>query len=204
MLMSLIALGGVRSRGHLSFEQIKAPEQIYGRRLYHPAHQSDVLRLQKLMEHGGYYLDCDVLCVKPFGDLLLGNKLVMGKQANDGLCNAVMLSPPKDKFMRHWHDCYKTFRSIGSDQYWDEHSVRLPAKLAKRYFWELRVLPADAFFYPIWGDMPAFMTEDRGFSNNSYTVHLWETFCWSLYENLTPHSILTSSSEFARLAKHLL
>src|SRR5690242_21674999 len=41
--------------------KVTAPREVFGKPLIHPAHQADVMRLQKLLEHGGIYLDVDVL-----------------------------------------------------------------------------------------------------------------------------------------------
>src|SRR5580698_8447412 len=69
---------------------IKAPREIFGRPLRHVAHQSDVVRLQKLIEHGGIYLDADVLVHQSFDDLL-GHSAVLGQEgegAQAGMANA--------------------------------------------------------------------------------------------------------------------
>ena len=109
--------------------------EIYGNNLYHYAHQSDVIRLQKLCKYGGIYLDIDTICLRSFKDLR-NNKFVLGIQPNKagtqiyGLCNAVMLSEKNSEFALKWIDEYTTFRSKGRDTHWDEHSVIIPLKLA--------------------------------------------------------------------------
>src|SRR5215831_12654750 len=51
-------------------ERITAPRTVFGNPLIHYAHRADVVRLQKLIEVGGIYLDCDVLVHRDFDDLL--------------------------------------------------------------------------------------------------------------------------------------
>ena len=40
------------------------------------------------------------------------------------------------------------FRSKGGDEYWDEHSVQVPGRLAKQFPREVTILPYYAFFWP--------------------------------------------------------
>src|SRR6476620_6963252 len=53
--------------------------EIFGRPLVHVAHRSDVVRLQKLIEYGGIYLDADVLVKRDF-DNLLEHSAVLGQE----------------------------------------------------------------------------------------------------------------------------
>jgi len=115
---------------------VELPDKIFGNQLNHYAHKCDVIRLEKIIERGGIYLDIDTICIKSFSDLLDTNHFVIGAQGsyNDldkvyGLCNAVMLSVPQSKFALKWYNSYKTFRSTGRDENWDEHSVLMPLRL---------------------------------------------------------------------------
>ncbi|HKD48957.1 MAG TPA: glycosyltransferase, partial [Rhizomicrobium sp.] len=65
------------SRELLTVVKIAAPQEIFGRPLKHVAHQSDVVRLQRLIAEGGIYLDADVLVHRSFDDLL-DNSTVLG------------------------------------------------------------------------------------------------------------------------------
>ncbi len=164
--------------------RIDAPEEIFGRPLLHVAHKADVVRLQVLIEHGGVYMDVDTLTVRPFDDLL-DNKFVMGIETADGkpvgLCNAIMMAEPRSMFALGWLKSYEAFRSKGRDEYWSEHSVKVPALLAERYPGEITILPNSAFFDPDW-------TRD-GLKKMFYAVnafpearahHLWEALAWNV------------------------
>jgi len=130
---------------YLTLIKVIPPTEIYGNKLYHYAHQADVIRLQKLIEHGGIYLDIDTICLKSFSDLLHYD-FVMGRQTNCdntetyGLCNAVVLSAPNSEFAQKWLETYKTFRSTGRDFYWDEHSVLKPLLLSNIYNDKIKIL----------------------------------------------------------------
>jgi len=120
--------------------QLTAPREIFGAPLAHVAHRSDVVRLQKLIEHGGIYLDADVLVQRDFDDLL-NESVVLGREGEFGLANAVILAEPNATFLVRWLDAYRSFRSKGKDEFWSEHSVLLPAKLAQAYPHEVTILP---------------------------------------------------------------
>src|ERR1700735_1976184 len=130
--------------------RIEAPREIFGRPLDHVAHRADVVRLQKLIEHGGIYLDADVLVQRSFDDLL-DHQTVLGQEGQNaqwGLANAVMLAEPRSPFLTRWLEEYRSFRG----EIWNEHSVQLPQKLARAHPSEITVLPPTAFFWPLWTD----------------------------------------------------
>jgi hypothetical protein len=189
--------------------KIDAPREIFGRPLRHVAHQSDVVRLQKLIRHGGIYLDADVFVQKSFDDLL-NESTVLGQEglhAEFGVANAVILAEENAPFLRRWYETYRTFRSLGRDEYWSEHSVQLPLRLADEFPSEITVLPHTAFYWPLWS--PAHLKWIFG-SNQSiplegvYANHLWEAVAWSYLEGLTPGKIRRLDTNFHRWAQPLL
>ena len=132
------------------------PDEVFGRPLRHYAHQADIVRLKSLLKTGGIYLDIDTICCRSFDDLLV-HPCVLGLQRDpigvcDGLCNAVILSEPGSTFLQEWFDSYRSFRADGCGQYWDEHSVRVPWRLAqitpegRAGRPDLHVEPAESFF----------------------------------------------------------
>ena len=46
----------------LTLNKVELPNEIYGNQIYHYAHKADIIRLQKLIEYGGIYLDIDTIC----------------------------------------------------------------------------------------------------------------------------------------------
>ena len=158
-------------------DRIELPTRVFGRPLWHYAHQCDLMRLLILRRYGGIYLDIDTLCVRPFTELL-DNTCVMGHQTGRGLCNAVILSEPEGVFVNAWLDSFRRFRSTGRDQYWDEHAVIVPGLLAHQP--QLRrsitICEERAFFFPHWNNMAAlFESGDEALFAQSYCIHYWET-----------------------------
>lgn len=182
----------------LTLEKIIPPTEIFGNKIYHYAHQADIIRLQKLIEYGGIYLDVDTLCLKSFENLL-SNDFVMGMQGeNYGLCNAVILSKPKSSFAIKWLDSYKNFRSKGMDEYWDEHSVIKPLELSKIYENEIKILNSNSFFYPLWTNINDIIfneniniDEYKLIISNNYCIHLWDTYSNNYLKNINENYIFT-------------
>ena len=54
-----------RMKSYVTLAQITPPERLMGVKLGYVQYQADVVRLQKLLEHGGIYLDTDILMLKP-------------------------------------------------------------------------------------------------------------------------------------------
>jgi len=183
-----------------------APTSIFGRPLNHFAHRADVLRLLRLQEEGGIYLDIDTLCLRPFTDLLT-QQCVMAWQGRHGLCNAVLLSEPRGAFINAWVESYREFRATGYDRYWDEHSVLVPARLARdpRYRPHLTILDRKAFFFPLWTQMRfLFKSNDLSLFRGSYCIHYWETVCRKWLEQITPENAVAGDTNFARFVRRVL
>jgi len=174
-----------------------------------PAHKSDIIRLQVLLEFGGIYADTDVIFIKPFDDLL-DNKFVMGAQGEngvEGLCPAVILSEKNSTFGLKWSEGFKDSFSggpPGSDT-WCTHSVRYPMELAKIVPNEIAVLNHEAFFWPLYHQehIKMLFEQDHKFEN-AYAHHLWESSGEKYLDNLTKDIILNTNTTFTNIVKDLI
>lgn len=196
------------AKRYVELVQINPPTEIYGRLLCHVAHQSDVVRLQRLLDEGGIYLDLDTITVRAF-DSLLDHEMVMGVQGRgdkiDGLCNAVMLAAPGARFVRRWLETYTSFRSKGRDRYWDEHSVQLPMKLARQHPEEITILDRGAFFHPSAepsGILDLFV-DNKSFPA-AYCHHLWEGLAWNLIKHLDERHVLAVETTYNMMARRFI
>lgn len=201
----------------LDLIKIEPPTEIFGNPLCHVAHQADIIRLQALIEEGGIYLDVDTISKKPFTDLL-HHDCVLGIQGYpngtaEGLCNGVILAKPNSEFLINWLSSYQTHRSKGRDDFWAEHSVHMPYKLANHYPNLLHIEPYSSFHYPLYhsGEPVAsthgiklLFEHDIEF-NDAYCHHVWESISWEPYlKNLTVDSILAVDSTYNRIARKFL
>jgi hypothetical protein len=196
---------------YLTLNMLTAPDQFMGRSLFHFAHQADVIRLQTLYNTGGIYLDLDTICVKPFTGLL-ENRFVIGKELHlpyrpknyrqklklavrkklglaeqlinpaPKLCNAVLLAEKNSEFVKIWMDQYRSFRSRGHDKYWNEHSGKVPMKLALKFPELVTLMNPYAFHYPLYNKkgMQELFEEVHHYPE-AFVHHLWESFSWEPY-----------------------
>ena len=55
----------------------------------------DIVRLQALVEHGGFYLDCDVELFQPLSRLPVDHRFTLGYMYNCALGTAFLYAPPQ-------------------------------------------------------------------------------------------------------------
>lgn len=193
---------------YIEFNKVEPPDSVYGNKLYHIAHKSDVLRLLLLKEIGGVYLDMDVICKKSFIPLFKYD-FVMGKQGkwrNMGLCNGVIFANKDSEFLKLWYHEFKYFRSKGHDKYWAEMSVRRPMELSKKYSQLIHVEPYDSFHYPLYYsfDIKKIFEKTIDFPN-AYCHHYWDGASYDKYlKNITVEEILNKDTTYNLIARKYL
>jgi hypothetical protein len=193
---------------YIKVKKVNPPKYVYWHRLRHFAHMADVMRLKILHQQGGIYLDLDTISVRPLTDLLK-HDFIIGLQSGTtiGLCNAVMMAKPKSKFVKFWLREYIGFRSKGFGHYWDEHSVRVPMKLAEKHPTLLYIANDRAFHYPTWEhpeNTKKLFEECHNFKE-AYVHHLWESTTWDDYlSKLTVEEVLKKDTSYNKIARQYL
>ena len=180
----------------------EAPTQVFGNAVTHLAHKADVIRLERLIQHGGIYLDTDVLVHRSF-DPLLDNSVVMGREGATALCNAVILAEKDAPFLSEWYANYRTFDGAQ----WNRHSVLLPFELAQRYGDEVKRLSERAFFWPDWqasGIHAMFGARDRPGVRGEFANHLWGQRARDYILDLTPGHVRGVNTPFHAWARPFL
>jgi hypothetical protein len=154
---------------------------------YRYAHQSDFIRLEKVLEHGGVYADIDTLFVNPFPDRLFSESFVLGREgdvvpspgepAEPSLCNALIMSEPGAEFGRRWLE----EMPLAFDGTWSRHSTLLPERLRQRHPDLVRVEPQRTFYKHAWtreGLGTLLEGLDRDFTG-VVSMHLWSHLWWA-------------------------
>lgn len=156
---------------NIIFEKINVPTHIGKKPLKKTAHKADIIRMQKLYERGGIYMDIDTISVRPYKQLLK-NKVVLGKEDKNKICNAIMMTEKKSEFFKIWMDNYeKHFVSDG----WGEASVILPKLLYEENKDKVKLMDEDVFFLPSWTEVDKIFNKPYDIPNNLITLHLWES-----------------------------
>lgn len=199
-----------KSKEYLNLVKVDTPTEIFGNKLSHYAHQTDILRLEILLREGGIYLDVDVICLNSFKPLLR-HDCVMGREGRYGLCNAVIMAKPGTKFLKTWYDQYRNFKPAE----WNKHSVFLPLELARRNAEDLHIEDPFAFFWPtisspgvLWrkrDPRASFLMKSKEMLaemilQQAYCMHLWNQGWGNKYlKDLTPAYIRETDNLFSRL-----
>ncbi|MBI51608.1 MAG: hypothetical protein CL779_00115 [Chloroflexi bacterium] len=158
----------------LILEKVELPTHIGNKVIKHYAHKSDKIRMEKLYERGGIYMDIDTISLRPYHGLLKYNTVLGYEIKKDNLiCNAIMLTKKKSAFFKLWLDNYiVNFNPEG----WGEASIYLPGKLHKEYPHLAHVLEEDVFFRPYAYNGKDIFENNKSLPPNLITLHLWESF----------------------------
>jgi hypothetical protein len=181
----------------VGLERVHIPNAIFGVKINRVQHKVDVLRLEILLAHGGIYLDLDTVCVRPF-DRFISNKVVMGRQNDFGLCNAVIVSPNNSEFLRIWYDGYREFHN---DQ-WDEFSVKLPMKISAEQPDLIDVEPPETFFLPNFlpNSLPDLYDGLKQFPE-AHVFHLWAYVAKEYIDEINIFSIFECETTYNLAAR---
>lgn len=198
-----------KTKSMVTLHYIEPPTEIFGVEITQPAHKSDVLRLQILLEYGGVYVDTDTIFVKTFQGLL-NNKFVLGQQninGSEGLCPAVILSEKNSIFGQYWLAGFKDSFKGGppGSPTWCTHSVHYPLQLARQIPEELTIVNHRAFFWPLYHQdhIEWMFLENHNFPD-AYSHHLWESSGKKYLDELTEEKIRIQNTTFTRLTRELL
>ena len=174
----------------IEFIKIDIPTHIGKKPLKKVAHIADKIRMEKLYEHGGIYMDIDTISIRPYKHLL-NNETVLGFEDSNSICNAVMLTIPKSRFFKIWLSKYeKEFNSDG----WGESSILLPYKIYIDNKDIVKVLPKETFFIPSYTETDKIFEKNNNISNELITLHLWESFSIKYIENIKDWSWMYNNS----------
>jgi hypothetical protein len=133
---------------------IAVPPQFLGNlRILGAAHQSDVWRLQQLIEHGGFYFDWDLLLLRPLEHMRSHVCVMALERMEPGYREVLGVSAvgaePGSQFLMMW---LATMPSVFDPSRYVAHSTVLAHRLAAKYLPLVRVLDYRAFYDPGWGE----------------------------------------------------
>ena len=144
------------AKEYATLVKINPLTEFQGVKLDYPQYQADVIRLQKLVELGGIYLDTDILTLKSF-DPLRHHSCVMGGEGYNGhveglntndldkigsISNAVIMAEPNHRFTKKW---LELLPSKFKHSIWAYHAVVLPLEMVKEDHTLYHVEPVESF-----------------------------------------------------------
>ena len=151
-------------------------DEIEGSRLahYHPkansgAQRSDLIRLEVVYAYGGFYIDSDVLLLKPLDSLRNFEDLVICSEDGSNLTNAFFAAPPKNAAL---NAIIETLLSQEPDWNVPPNETTGPALFASllRFRSDVTLLARETFYPYNWNEQrPSFVAPQ------CYAIHEWET-----------------------------
>ena len=152
----------------------------------YPQYWSDLVRLIKLRDFGGIYLDTDAILLKPLTEFLDHDCVLAGGVPPIGFRNqtscvsaATIIARPHASFIEHWLEGF--IASVGTLA-WSGAVTDLPLELHDRYPGELTLIPLHKFLPFDWTNDSVLSyerhTEYLDLVKDSYVAHLWDTM-WS-------------------------
>jgi hypothetical protein len=172
-----VALGRRRRRAFVA-RRYRDPQMLR----YRYAHDTDVLRLELLRDHGGVYADLDTLFLRALPDALYEHEFVIGRESDvDGepsLCNALLMARPGAPFAQRWLDGIDE----AFDGRWSNHSTLLPARMLEREPQLAHVEPERSFYPVMWRppELSALLEkDDPRLLDGAFSVHLWAHLWWA-------------------------
>ena len=176
----------------VKIEKLIPPSSFDGFDLKHFQYKADVVRIEKLYEYGGIYLDIDMLIFKNFESIFQSkHDFYISKEnsENDGLINAFIASKPKNEFLKIWLDSFKTGLRMDIWAYHirDANSILLKENPHFYIKYNICILNAEEFFSIPWTNKSSFenMNSSTKHPENVYGIHLFET--------ILHHTLINSS-----------
>ena len=206
-------------------ETIVVTDTYFGVPVTYPQYKADIIRLEKLIERGGIYMDIDNLSIKSFTELFENNTLIMGGSLDkmpdvtevtdeyipmlDAISNAIIMCEPNHPFLKKWYEELPN-NLIGKS--WAYHAVCLPREILRNNkFSGIKILHWNKYFCPIhMFDNDPFIFHSYGNSRineitSCYTLVFYQTMVYDKYlKNITPESLFNTDCIFSRLFKKYL
>lgn len=198
------------AKEYVTVEKVNVPKIFRGKEIHHPQYWADIIRMEKLIERGGIYLDIDNLWLKKMDDLM-NNKSVLGahpenKDINSyvSISNSVILSIKDNQFLKEWYN--KIHESIYVKA-WAWHAVCLPLEILRDKA-ELQdmvnLVRWGTDFTPISFESYPFILNEKANNSihkfdNSYCLAFYQSIHKDILNNIHPSYILKNNNIFTKL-----
>ena len=179
------------------------PMHIGGAEILWPQYVSDVMRLQILYEHGGIYMDTDMISLHPFkphDDTVLS--FCWETACCNSICNAFMATPSGNEFIKGWLDRMPPAMKHPT---WAYGGVVVPCEMTKDPLYDpyYNAL-SHRFFCPLdlsknWMFDPKLKQEAKEIMGHPCAIHIFETFWRDIIKDITSEWIEKNDCLFSEL-----
>lgn len=178
----------IRNHKRVRIIKMTPPDYYDGFELKHFQYKADVVRLELIYEHGGVYLDIDMLIIRPFHEIFeTGHSFYISEEREGAngrgsgpLINAFLAAKPKNGFIKLWLNEFKSGLRLGiwAHHIRDSNKELLEQHPHYKHKYRIRVLDWKLFMPLHWQDTERFILSETvrfEFPPESYGTHLWET-----------------------------
>lgn len=192
--------------------QMEAPAEYEGVSLHDwPQYQADIVRLQKLYDEGGIYLDTDAILTKPLSPFMNSALTMCGYVAGiskelghevDSIPVSTIIAKPKSEFIKIWLE--RMADGLKSN-IWAWHAVNLPVKIYKERSDLLNLQEMSTFLpFDFNNDQILTLTDDDSDAyvdaiEGSYAVHMWDSVWVEKNKSVTQEFVSSSSAPFSKI-----
>jgi len=181
------------------------PTHVGDAEIIWPQYVSDVMRLQILLDHGGIYMDTDIISLREFVPLP-NNKLTISWEtsAHESVCNAMMSAAPGSEFIKAWLD---RMPEAMSHPTWAYGGVVVPYEMVHDPAFDNQYsMISHHFCCPLdltrnWLFDPALKELAKERVGMAYAIHVFETFWREIIKDITPEWIENNDCLFSELLK---
>lgn len=166
---------------YITIEKTEPPSHFDDFPLKYIQYKADVIRLEKLYERGGIYLDLDLLIVKNFDHIInSGSDFYISEENSKGgdlLINCFLASKPKNKFILKWLETFKSGLRMNNWAYHIRNSNKLLLDKNKHYMlkYKIKILNSEFFLPFAWTEREKFINIKDHLTENVHGIHLFET-----------------------------
>jgi len=162
---------------NIIIKQIKRIKTFDNINIEHVQYEADIIRMNVLYEYGGIYMDNDIYIVKNINPLITENGLYIAKENKNDFINCVIISEPRNEFLKIWLNNFSTGFKIGM---WGWHIRELPKLLLNNfkyyeYKYNIHILDYENFCPIPWTHGHMFNDPNFQLTEKIYGIHLFET-----------------------------
>jgi len=178
----------IKNQARVRIHKLDPPAMFDGFELKHFQYKADVSRLELLYEHGGVYLDIDMIIIRPFHEVFNSGHSFYISEEREGsngrgsgaLINAFLAAKPKNEFIKLWLNEFKSGLRLGiwAHHIRDSNKQLIDSHPHYMHKYRIRILDWKMFMPLHWQDTEAFLRSETvpyEFPSESYGTHLWET-----------------------------
>ena len=170
------------------------PTTIHNQKIFHLYHQGDLTKIDVLLEHGGVYLDYDVIVLNSL-DPLRKYDAVLGKEKPPKLIAGIIVASKQSLFLTLLKESYRNnYRPLD----WDYNCARVAYQVALKRPDLIHIEPF-RLTTPDWGDRHLLWNEVIDWSG-LYVMHVMGHFDWNVH---SPESIKTQNSTFGQVMRYI-